>query len=51
MQPLMIERMEPGTPNSLYRAEIGGTVTEDLTYQEAIELMIRADEGRARNDA
>lgn len=51
MQTLMIERMEPGNPDSLYRAVIGGTVTEDLTYQEAIEMMIRADEGRAHNDA
>lgn len=51
MQTLMIERMEPGNPKSLYRAEIGSEVHEGLTYQEAIELMIRADEGRARNDA
>lgn len=51
MQSLMIERMEPGNPDSLYRAEIGGEVHEGLTYQEAIELMIRADEWRARNDA
>lgn len=49
MQTLMIERMEPGNPESLYRAEIGGTVTEGLTYQEAIEMMIRADEGRNNN--
>lgn len=51
MQTLLIERMEPGNPESLYRAEIGSEVHEGLTYQEAIELMIRADEGRARNDA
>lgn len=49
MQTLMIERMEPGNPESLYRAEIGGEVHEGLTYQEAIELMIRADEGRNTN--
>lgn len=49
MQTLMIERMEPGNPDSLYRAEIGGEVHEGLTYQEAIELMIRADEGRKNN--
>lgn len=49
MQPLMIERMEPGNPDSLYRAEIGGEVHEGLTYQEAIELMIRADERRNNN--
>ena len=49
MQPLMIERMEPGNPDSLYRAEIGGEVHEGLTYQEAIDLMIRADEGRKNN--
>ena len=49
MQTLMIERMEPGNPESLYRAEIGGAVHEGLTYQEAIELMIRADEGRGKN--
>ena len=49
MQTLMIERMEPGNPESLYRAEIGGEVYEGLTYQEAIELMIRADEGRDKN--
>lgn len=51
MQQLTIERMEPGNPDSLYRAEIGDAVHEGLTYQEAIELMIRADEGRACNDA
>lgn len=51
MQSLAIERMEPGNPDSLYRAEIGSDVHEGLTYQEAIEMMIRADEGRARNDA
>ena len=50
MQTLMIERMEPGNPDSLYRAEIGGEVHEGLTYQEAIERRSRADEGRARND-
>ena len=49
MQSLMIERMEPGNPESLYRAVIGDEVHEGLTYQEAIELMIRADEGRYRN--
>ena len=49
MQTLLIERMEPGNPDSLYRAEIGGEVHEGLTYQEAIELMIRADEGRDKN--
>ena len=49
MQQLTIERMEPGNPESLYRAEIGGEVHEGLTYQEAIELMIRADEGRKNN--
>lgn len=47
MQTLMIERMEPGNPESLYRALIGDAVYEGLTYQEAIDLMIRADEGRA----
>ena len=51
MQALMIERMEPGNPDSLYRAEIGDRKIEGLTYQEAIDLMIRADEGRACNDA
>ena len=49
MQPLMIERMEPGNPDSLYRAEIGDEKIEGLTYQEAIEMMIRADEGRNTN--
>lgn len=49
MQTLMIERMEPGNPESLYRAEIGGEVHEGLTYQEAIEMMIRADERRNTN--
>ena len=49
MQTLMIERMEPGNPESLYRAVIGDEVHEGLTYQEAIELMIRADEGRDKN--
>lgn len=46
MQSLAIERMEPGNPDSLYRAVIGGEKIEGLTYQEAIEMMIRADEGR-----
>ena len=49
MQTLMIERMEPGNPDSLYRAVIGDAVYEGLTYQETIELMIRADEGRNTN--
>lgn len=49
MQTLMIERMEPGNPESLYRAVIGDEVHEGLTYQEAIELMIRADERRNNN--
>ena len=49
MQTLIIERMEPGNPDSLYRAEIGGEKYEGLTYQEAIEMMIRADEGRNTN--
>lgn len=49
MQTLMIERMEPGNPDSLYRAMIGGEVHEGLTYQEAIEMMIRADERRNTN--
>lgn len=48
MQTLMIERMEPGNPESLYRAVIGDEVHEGLTYQEAIELMIREDERRGR---
>lgn len=49
MQQLTIERMEPGNPDSLYRAVIGGEVHEGLTYQEAIELMVRADERRNTN--
>lgn len=49
MQTLLIERMEPGNPDSLYRAEIGDEKIEGLTYQEAIEMMIRADEGRKNN--
>ena len=49
MQTLSIERMETGNPDSLYRAVIEGTATEGLTYQEAIEMMIRADEGRNNN--
>lgn len=48
MQTLMIERMEPGNPESLYRAVIGGKVHEGPPYQEAIDMMIRADEGRSR---
>ena len=51
MQTLLIERMEPGNPESLYRAEIGDEVHEGLTYQEAIEMMIRADEGRKNKSA
>ena len=35
--------------DSLYRAVIGDEVHEGLTYQEAIELMIRADERRGKN--
>ena len=46
MQSMTIERMERDNPNSLYRAVIGNTITEGLTYQEAIELMIQADERR-----
>ena len=49
MQQLTIERMEPGNPDSLYRAEIGSEKYEGLTYQEAIEMMIRTDEGRKNN--
>ena len=49
MQQLTIERMEPGNPDSLYRAVIGDDVHEGLTYQEAIELMVRADERRNTN--
>lgn len=49
MQTLSIERMEPSNPDSLYRAEIGGKKIEGLTYQEAIDLMIRADGGRNTN--
>ena len=49
MQTLIIERMEPGNPDSLYRAVIGDEVHEGLTYQEAIELMVRADERRNTN--
>lgn len=49
MQTLMIERMEPGNPESLYRAVMGDEVHEGLTYQEAIELMVRADERRKNN--
>lgn len=48
MQTMLIERMEPGNPDSLYRAEIGTEVHEGLTYQEAIEMMIQADERRGR---
>ena len=48
MQQLTIERMEPGNPDSLYRAEIGGEKYEGPTYQEAIEMMMRADEGRSK---
>lgn len=51
MQTLTIERMERDNPDSLYRAIIGNTVTEGLTYQEAIELMIQADERRNKSDA
>lgn len=46
MQTLLIERMELGNPDSLYRAEIGSEKYEGLTYQESIELMVRADERR-----
>lgn len=49
MQTLMIERMEPGNPDSLYRAIIGDKVFEGLTYQEAIDMMIRADKRRNNN--
>lgn len=50
MQSMTIERMERDNPNSLYRAVIGNTVTEGLTYQEAIELMIQLDERRDKDD-
>lgn len=49
MQTLLIERMEPGNPDSLYRAEIGNEKYEGLTYQEAIDMMVQADEGRNTN--
>jgi len=45
---MLIERMEPDNPDSLYRAEIGDKKLEGLTYQEAIDLMVQADEGRAK---
>lgn len=48
MQTLLIERMEPGNPDSLYRAEIGDRKIEGLTYQEAIELMVRTDDKDAK---
>lgn len=48
MQAMLIERMEPGNPDSLYRAEIGDKKLEGLTYQEAIDLIIQADEGRTK---
>lgn len=41
MQTPLIERMEPGNPDSLYRAEIGGRKIEGLTYQEAIAPLLR----------
>ena len=41
MDMLKIERMERGNPQSLYRATIGEKVIEGLTYQEAIEMMVR----------
>lgn len=50
MQSMTIERMERDNPSSLYRAVIGNTVTEGLTYQEAIELMIQVDERRDKDD-
>ena len=48
MQTLMIERIEPGNPDSLYRAVIGSVVHAGLTYQEEIALMIQADERRGK---
>lgn len=51
MQTLSIERMEPGNPDSLYRAEIGDKKLEGLTYQQAIDLMVQADSGRGRKAA
>lgn len=46
MEVLKIERMERGDPRSLYRAIIGDEVIEGLTYQEAIDMMVQADEER-----
>lgn len=51
MQTMLIERMEPGNPDSLYRAEIGDRKLEGLTYQEAIDLMVQADGRRDREAA
>lgn len=51
MQAMLIERMEPDNPDSLYRAEIGDKKLEGLTYQEAIDLMVQADSRRGREAA
>lgn len=45
---LTIERMERDNPDSLYRAIIGDAVYEGLTYQEAIEMMVRTDDKNAK---
>lgn len=49
MDVLKIERMERENPKSLYRAIIGDKVFEGLTYQEAIDMMVQADERRNTN--
>lgn len=43
MSYLGFKKINPDDPDSLYRAVIGDEVHEGLTYQEVIELMVRAD--------
>lgn len=45
MQQLMIERMERGNPDSLYRAIIGDKITEGLTFAQAIALATEEQNG------
>lgn len=47
MQTLMIERMEPGNPDSLYELwEDVKLISNTLTYEQALEMIIKKDDER-----
>ena len=52
MQTLIIERMEPGNPDSLYMMIEDDVVTKtNLTYDEVLNMIIKADNERGEKDA